>query len=175
MKNMKKNFLHCAKCFKKFCCNACINQHLNEFHEKSSKDLPLVVNNSNNNQDDILKSPRSQRVNKGIDESFKSQQNESMTEDDKIRNLNYQPHLEVIETSRDGLEEEEKEDITPEPKSPFIKKGYFLDDVTYNTDYDFSNFELRRDQPLGRGAFGDVVLSIHKATGKRYAIKQVKH
>jgi len=71
-----------------------------------------------------------------------------------------------------------KSNINPEtepvkPKSLFIKNGQFLEEVVNNPHYEFQNFELRRDQPLGRGAFGDVITATHKKDNKKYAIKQV--
>ena len=39
-KSMKKNIKHCSNCFKKFCSNLCINEHLQQFHQiNTTKEL----------------------------------------------------------------------------------------------------------------------------------------
>jgi len=65
-------------------------------------------------------------------------------------------------------------EIVEDPESIYIKPGKYLKEIVENPHYNIQNFELRRDQPLGRGAFGDVIVGINKKDGKKYAIKQVK-
>jgi len=59
-------------------------------------------------------------------------------------------------------------------KSSFIKEGSLLIEHIEDSNYDFSNFELKRSQNLGNGAFGEVIVGLNKKDGKKYAIKQVQ-
>ena len=185
-KDMKKNFLHCAKCFKKFCCNKCINIHLNEFHDKNtSKDLPVIKEKKDNNDNNIV--PINEDHNEhhdsiGLDYNKANKSNTNInqgTQDStKISNL------QSLESKKSDYEihDEFSVEIEPEPEpeiakpvSIFIKSGQFLQEYDNNPFYDFSNFELRKDQPLGKGAFGDVITGIHKQEEKKYAIKVVSY
>ncbi len=151
-KNMSKNFLYCAKCFKRFCCNSCINSHLNEFHGRiTSKDQPLIDTHGKEKNEESVKTKENSE-NKPESSSRINTLNSESANESKI---------EIIEA------EPEK------PLSLFIKEGNYLSEYLHNPHYDFSNFELRRDQPLGRGAFGAVITAINKKDGKKYAIKQV--
>jgi len=152
-KNMMKNFLHCAKCFKKFCCNNCINSHLHEFHEKTSKELPMIKEYNETNEINT-KEIYNQEINDKALEII----NENIEKEKKSE----EPEYEI------------QNEIEPiKPKSLYIKNGLFLQEIVDDPHYNFENFELRRDQPLGKGAFGDVITAIHKQDGKKYAIKQV--
>lgn len=203
-KQMKKNFLHCAKCFKKFCCNKCINDHLRETHQYiSTKSLPKISeafeNENQKGKRGITKEqslkiinniperlevtvPQNAKIIENLDKNNESQSKIDSTnishikKESRISDLNDdidmidQPVLEVAENSLDEPEEEE----TAKPTSLFLKTGIYLGEYHNESFYDFKNFELRRDQPLGKGAFGDVITGVHKKTGKKYAIKQVK-
>lgn len=152
-KPLKKDPYQCTKCFnKKFCSTICIQLHGRDFHDKlSSKDL-IIVNNK-------------------IEERLISNSSYISNKDDNIFENNYQPELEVFSSEDEKDFENENEQI----KSIFIKPGIYLNTIKNSEKYNFSNFDLRRDQPLGKGSFGDVFLGIHKKTGEKYAFKQVKN
>ncbi len=146
-KRMKKNILTCVTCHKKFCSNVCISEHLLHAHKKvTSKNLPKFdIENNEMGKDSGKKSDRPLDL-----------------------KIDIQPELEVGDVP-------DSPDLR-KPKSIYIKEGqYLINDGNYDPYYDFQNFELRRDQPLGKGAFGDVIIGIHKQDGKKFAIKQVTY
>ena len=65
------------------------------------------------------------------------------------------------------------------PKSSFMKLGLYLREITYDSLYDFKNFEFvkkfgNKNHVLGIGAFGDVLLARNIINDNLYAIKQMK-
>lgn len=115
-KSYTNNTFTCSNCFKKFCTNTCMVQHVRDIH--------LVPKD------------------KGKIEELKN---------------------------------EEVYEIDHEKKSPFIKCGSYLEESIVDEDYAMKNFEIKTNQSLGVGTFGDVFVGINKKDGKKYAVKRVKY
>lgn len=58
--------------------------------------------------------------------------------------------------------------------SIYMKNGLFLSEYKENPYFNFDKFEIKRSQPLGTGALGEVFVAVHKDDKKKYAIKIVK-
>ena len=62
-------------------------------------------------------------------------------------------------------------------KSSFMKSGEYLKEIQNDPLYDFENFEFlksnNKNQIIGSGAFGDVLLATNKINNNLYAIKQM--
>jgi len=60
-------------------------------------------------------------------------------------------------------------------ESTLIKKGQYLSEIIDDEDFDIKNFDLKTNQSLGEGSFGDVFVGVNKKDKKKYAIKRVSY
>jgi len=124
------NSIFCNKCFKKYCSNICLNNHIKENH------LTNLTNVKPNDENNYSK----------------------------------KKSAELAES--DPKNEADDELVIPN-RSLFIKTGTYLNDIDNNDLYNIDNFELKTNNVLGTGSFGEVFLGINKIDKLKYAIKRV--
>ena len=156
----------CWHCQKVYCIESCLNEHADEFLLDDSEKEDKKQNESIFN----FQSP-SVFVSKGRESS-------NIPEFDLKKNYlnnNISSNSYNIKSNfnkeKDNLDEKDK---VPHPHSLTLK-GIFRDTLENLDFYCYENYEFvkigGKNQSLGSGAFGDVVLARHKLENKKYAVK----
>ena len=71
------------------------------------------------------------------------------------------------------LDIKDEEEVADSNQSIYIKKGIYLSDIVYDSYYDIANFEIKTNQTLGVGSFGEVFIGINRKDKAKFAIKRV--